>query len=853
LSPTHRRRRRILALAGAAVAAALLVGLGFALAGLLRPPAAAPGPGPSGARDGGDKPRDDGPADKPKPPEPPDDPDVLTVAKSGKAQFQTITAALEAVKPGQTIRVLDAAVYPELLLLNRASQYAGVTLESPRRATLELDAEGVLIDIRDVPGVRVRGFRLRTGRRSPWSLVAVSGRCPGTECCDLECVSTVDNPDLAGVLAFRAEPGPDAKDAAVLDVHDCVFRRVGLALVVQALNLADYRTPLAVDGVRLRNNLILDAYRGVFLVGQLRRVQATGNRIVGTAKAGIYVEKLLPGAEQILIANNTLLDCREALRLWDRAAPVQGIQVRNNLFLAGPGPDFVYYDSGGKPDRERGPGDAKELHAAWRIDANWREGTPPTGATNADKGWVPPGALDTLKEKIDGVERDPARGDDFLRPEAKSLLATQGAGVVDPALPRYVGALPPKGTPAWDWDRTWLAPPPGKLLTVSKDPRDKADFDTIAAALAKATPWATVRVLDAADYPEALTLDRAQQTGLTLEAVRGATIQLPTKAPAALRIEDVPHVRVRGFRFREPAWRFDLSAAFVQVKGKSAGFVLEDADLEATNSGVGVSLQSITGGPDSAWSVVRRCRIRSTASNPNDGITVAGAAALGVCRRVRIHDNRIQGVLRGVWLSGELDQIEVAGNLVFNCTQTGLQIENLKPDSGRVLLANNTAFGCGGGDLRLFFPRREAELRPGQVALINNLWFGALEADVISLVPGDALRSAPALNDEAVLKNWRFRGNARDFGGSSGLLLPRAEDDRKLQADDLLSRDASRPDQIRPRKDSPLATQGAGAKDAAFPPYIGALPPEGTPPWDWDRSGSACAPRASGEKKDAPK
>jgi serine/threonine protein kinase/nitrous oxidase accessory protein NosD len=847
-------RRRALTLAVGVAAAAVLVGLGFALAGLWRPPAGAPsGPGPLVERDGGDKPKDDipkdgpkSPDDKPKPDEPPGDPDVLTVAKTGKARFKTISDALEVVKPGQTVRVLDDAVYTEPVLLNRTEQHAGVTLEAARGATLELQGEGNLIEIVGVPGVTLRGFKLYGRSAKGLSLLLIRGRCPRTECCDLDFASA-EPKTYNAVEVIEAVPGKEEAGAVVLDLHHCRIRRVCVGCMIHGLD-ADYRTPAPVDGVRCRENVISDVRKGIWLYGRLRRVQATGNRIVGASQTALQLEKLLPGTEQILIANNTVIDSQEALRVWDDAIRVRGVQVRNNLFLIGTRPDVVFYDSGGDPSRERGPGDGKALHKAWQIDANWREGQPPTGTTTADKGWAPPGALDTLKEKIDGVGRDPAKADDFLRPEAKSPLASQGAGVVDPSLPRYVGALPPRGAPAWDWDRTWLAPPPGKLLTVSKDPRDKADFDRLGKALAAAEPWATLRVLDAAVYREPLAIDQpAKQTGLQLEAVRGATLQMPTTAPAALRIEDVPHVRVRGFRFREPGWRFDQGPSFVLVKGRAAGFVLEDADLEATNTVAGVQLQNLDGGPGSAWSVVRRCRFRSTANNPHDGIIVAGTAGLGASRNVRIHDNQIRQFLRGVWLSGELDQVEVAGNFVSGCQQGGVQIEDLMPGRGRVLLTNNTAFRCG-ANLRLFFPRREAALSREQVAVINNLWFDATVGDVGSVVPGAGSAIAPARNDEEVLKNWRFRCNARDFSGVPDWLFRRAEDDRKLQGDDLVSREAQRPDQIRPKKGSPLATQGAGAEDAAFAPYIGALPPEGTPAWDWDRIGSARSPKRAGEK-----
>src|SRR5262249_6891097 len=60
----------------------------------------------------------------------------LTVAKDGTGQFTTITAALAAVTPGMTVRVLDNATYSEALNLNLPSRYAGLTLEAVNGATL---------------------------------------------------------------------------------------------------------------------------------------------------------------------------------------------------------------------------------------------------------------------------------------------------------------------------------------------------------------------------------------------------------------------------------------------------------------------------------------------------------------------------------------------------------------------------------------------------------------------------------------------------------------------------------------------------------------------------------------------
>ncbi|MCH8829298.1 MAG: hypothetical protein IID45_06945, partial [Planctomycetes bacterium] len=85
---------------------------------------------------------------------------VLTVAKDGSGQFKSINAALEKVKPGMTIRVLDDAVYPERIFLNSPSRQSGITLESPKRATLVTESADTLIKIEGVPDITIRGFRL---------------------------------------------------------------------------------------------------------------------------------------------------------------------------------------------------------------------------------------------------------------------------------------------------------------------------------------------------------------------------------------------------------------------------------------------------------------------------------------------------------------------------------------------------------------------------------------------------------------------------------------------------------------------------------------------------------------------
>src|SRR5262249_11804275 len=188
---------------------------------------------------------------------------------------------------------------------------------------------------------------------------------------------------------------------------------------------------------------------------------------------------------------------------------------------------------------------------------------------------------------------------------------TAGAGKTDPSLPPYVGALPPPGVEAWDWQWTWDFRV-NNLLTVSKDPRAGGRFRRLAEALKVCRPRMTVRALDDAVYPGPLALDDPERhEGLVLEAPRGATIALEGDARRALTIEGVPGVRVQRFRFRDQnlAPRHQFSSAFVMVRGPCPGVILEDLDVfsEKNVHGINIVLPKAAGGPPV---IVRRCTLK---------------------------------------------------------------------------------------------------------------------------------------------------------------------------------------------------------------------------------------------------
>lgn len=113
---------------------------------------------------------------------------------------------------------------------------------------------------------------------------------------------------------------------------------------------------------------------------------------MNTLLFGLQLENLLGEAEDILIANNTVLSTEPSLRLWDDSVKGKNIQVRNNLFLGAALADMVFLNSGGQQFKVRGPGDYRLIHKAWQMDHNWREGIVPkqTKTNLLAASWIPP-------------------------------------------------------------------------------------------------------------------------------------------------------------------------------------------------------------------------------------------------------------------------------------------------------------------------------------------------------------------------------------------------------------------------------------------------------------------------------
>jgi hypothetical protein len=840
--PAYPRRRRRAAWAVAAVlfVAAVIGIVGFA-AGWFRPgERRLAGGGEPSPTDTG---RENPPEEPPRKEEPilADDSGVLTVSREEKdgGKYRTITAALGAVGRGQTIRVLDAATYAESLSFR--APHAGVVLEATNRAVLECPPTGSQVCSLDgAAGVTVRGFRVRPGAGSAnVPLVVITGHCPGAV---LEDLTVEGGNGSTGVLLDQARSEDGERP---IEVRRCSLAGMSLStgLAVRGPARGEGKAAPA-GGITVRGCDVSRCATGIALSGRLSRIRLCANTVGNCAATSLEVRNLAKDAGAIVLANNTLFNTKIGLLIFDEAPyepPVKGqVELANNLLFGCSGMDVVYVqDPGNGNEKDFMKGGL--VKTAWDFRDNAREKTGGLMALAS----VPVADDDLKLTRVELLSRN-SSDPNFLRPPKDSPLASRGVGRSDPRFPKYIGAVPPEGAEAWDWDRAGRVPKGARLLTVSKDSKDGGQYRTINEALKDAKPWDTVRVLDDATYAEAVSLtNREAHAGISLEAPRHATLHLTAGMGRAVSIRDVPNVRVSGFRFIDTGGGppRDTTRAFVVVAGKCPGVRLTGLELKPTLPVSGLVLEGVSAGEADEPVRVERCSIRCTAAFPNEGIIVVGketAPAEGIV----ITDNRLLGTLRGVTLIGQVDRAFVAGNLIGNSKQAGIDLANLVSANRRVWLANNTVFGCLIG-LR-FSERRSDGKYEGGGEITNNLVFDAAAADVAYLTD---LAEQMKVGEPATIRSaWRWRQTWRDFSGTNPELILPAGADQQLVRRHLSAFDLETEAYPRPVKGSPLAENGEGVVSPLLPRFVGALPPEGTAPWGWDRAAGEWLKKAEDKK-----
>lgn len=441
------------------------------------------------------------PAADPAPPPPqgpkvPPTPGVLTVSAKWDdgGQYRTITEALAAVKPGDVVRVLDDAEYPEPLRLDDAVRFRDMTLEAVRRATIRRKefAAGALVEITGAERVTVRGFRLafEWKRVDEGVRVVLGERCSAVRIEELDFVCGEYR--RAGVIISR-DGSPASREPT--RVERCTFTRCSGGVVIDGRGSlpGEERNPFPVAHVRILDNRFTDTASPVYLDGRYESILVAGNCMTGTDYTPFVLDNPHPDNTGLLIANNTLVGARTLayVKRSQFAAFGGRARVTGNLLL-GPGHHglvridrtshgLMPFGMSGGPHTYGDLDGGTTLAKLWTFSYNWRETdsltTPPPFARakwvlgswapneadreimrkngiSIDVQGVPAFSSTNLVPVIEGIDRDP-KSPTYLSPSQDSPLATSGPGRDEPGLPKYVGALPPA---AWNWDRTGKGP-----------------------------------------------------------------------------------------------------------------------------------------------------------------------------------------------------------------------------------------------------------------------------------------------------------------------------------------------------------------------------------------------------------
>jgi hypothetical protein len=802
----------------------------------------------------------------------PDHPNVLTVSKrlQDAARFDTIGAALDAVEEGMTIRVLDNAVYDELLWIT--ARHRAITLEAVGNATLRgLPDKDSIVVVHNAPNFVLRGFQIVCPERQVHEgndQVHIEGECPGIL---LDRLSMTGNNKTTCIKISGNAAG--TKNAPIV-IQNCTMRGAEPAVLMLGIVGGDSGRPWPCGNVVIHSNTITRGRHGITMAGAVHHVLVAGNRVEETENDAIQLWEPPPETAGIFIVNNTLFrNHKIGLRIkYDPKKALlecKDIRWQSNLVLEHDHPvDQQLYGREGRGGGAEEPGDVKSLLESpqWHFSHNWRELLPPGKDSPFRAVWIPPGPDDHLQVPIEVISRKP--GDpEFLRPAKDSPLASGGAGAKprpdDPPLPAYVGAIPPEGVETWDWNKTWNAmvgksANDPKVITVSKNPADGARFNTIGAALDGVEEGMTIRVLDDSVYEEFLRIT-ARHRGVTLESVANATLRGLPDYDGIVGVRDASSLVLRGFRFVCPDRQNPKGTDQVHIAGHCPGIVLDRLSMTGNEKTDCIALYQNGAGTKDAPIVIQNCLMREAWHAINiRGRLDEDPNRPWPCGQVVICNNTITRGNEGITLQGAVHHVLVAGNCIEETESVAVELWDLLRGTSAILIVNNTVFRNFHGGLEISddHGKGKAFLKCENIRWRNNLVLEHNYAIDLLLIdhkrgPGGTHRPGD-LNSLLKSTEWHFSHNWRELvppDRDSPLMpfwIPPGPDEHLQVPIKVLSRKPGDPNFLRPAKDSPLASGGAGGRkggpsDPPLPAYVGAVPPEGVEDWDWDKTWRALA------------
>lgn len=744
---------------------------------------------------------------------------LLTVAQDGTGQFQTIQAALTALKPGQAVKVLDRGPYRERLDLESPPEDSG--LVSEQQTIIELTSwkkseqagvEGHLLSF--AHGFRINGFAFAIAEdleAAPFSYGLNIKQSAGVvfENCFVQWPGRSET--FLGVNWFTE--GPEQ----TCSIRDCLFAN---GLILNSLN--------SHARVMVERCFFTGTESGLDVSisdGKYDQITIREN-VFGRSKHGqdVLLNFAHPGGHihELQITNNTTL-ASTPLTISSKV-PTGHIQIANNLRL---NPGLLRFvnitENNAEAERQR-------AIREWDVGHNAYPRALRSGEQNLAEGNLFPTAKTDLLAPVAFLSTD-INHRDFLRIAEGSRQSHSGR---DGAWPKFIGALPPGSAPPngdWfttirdRWQKTFsdqsiptapiaiVEPPPlnewlqnRTVLSVAQD--GSGQFKTISEAFRVLKPGQVVRVLDRGPYREALRFAVPADTGLISDVQ--SVIELPEWSPqeGAYHLSYPDGFRLNGLRIQVPPldnWFTILSVT------RPSGLVVENCSFGLTAApmkmGPSAALQFFFDAKERekqpVW--IRECLFEHGGLNLSAGELANGTIVIE-------HNLFLQ---TGIAVThADLQTLIVRHNVFDTPTSNPFWIDDLKHVRELLSITNNTmSRSTVKQNTGISFVTAAP---PTNVVIRNNL-----SDSHAGLGPGAADIRTSALKNWVMDHNGYIRGWGTFAHSASDIVGPY----------EFLSPSSADANAWRLPVESPLATGGAGSD---LPTYVGALPPGPAPQeGDW--------------------